>query len=141
MLTHLRILSIHEIRVVRGWTPFAVAGTENSSDTVRWWLGFGLLMLILIAIELFAMHRRSEVPSMAESIVIVAIWCLLAMAFNGVIWWQMGGKAGLQFATGYLLEWSLSIDNVFVFAVIFRYFQVPLLYQHRILNWGILARS
>ena len=69
----------------------------------------------------------------------MAVWCLLALAFNGVIWWWMGGKAGLQFATGYLLEWSLSMDNVFVFAVIFRYFQVPKVHQYRILYWGILG--
>jgi len=76
---------------------------------------------------------------MAESAVTVAIWCLLALAFNGLIVWCMGSKAGLQFATGYLLEWSLSMDNVFVFAVIFRYFQVPKIHQRRILFWGILG--
>ena len=76
---------------------------------------------------------------MAESAVTVAICCLLALAFNGIVWWRMGGTAGLQFATGYLLEWSLSMDNVFVFAVIFRYFQVPKTFQYRILYWGILG--
>ena len=76
---------------------------------------------------------------MAESAGTVVLWCLLALAFNGLIWWWKGGKAGLQFSTGYLLEWSLSMDNVFVFAVIFRYFQVPAIHQHRILYWGILG--
>ena len=76
---------------------------------------------------------------MAESAVTVAFCCLLALAFNGLIWWWKGGTAGLQFATGYLLEWSLSMDNVFVFAVIFRYFQVPKIHQYRILYWGILG--
>ena len=69
----------------------------------------------------------------------MAVWCLLALVFNGFIWWWLGGRAGLQFATGYLLEWSLSMDNVFVFAVIFRYFQVPKIHQYRILLWGILG--
>jgi tellurite resistance protein TerC len=84
-------------------------------------------------------QRRQRDPSMAESAVTVAVCCLLAVAFNGVVWWRMGGTAGLQFATGYLLEWSLSMDNVFVFAVIFRYFQVPKIHQYRILYWGILG--
>jgi tellurite resistance protein TerC len=69
----------------------------------------------------------------------VASWCLLAFAFGGVIYWRMGGTAGLQFTTGYLLEWSLSLDNIFVFALIFRYFQVPRVHQYRILYWGILG--
>ncbi len=69
----------------------------------------------------------------------MVLCCLLALAFNGLIWWWKGGNAGLQFSTGYLLEWSLSMDNVFVFAVIFRYFQVPKVHQHRILYWGLLG--
>ncbi len=83
--------------------------------------------------------RRQRDPSLAESAITVALCCLLALAVNGVVWWWMGGTAGLQFATGYLLEWSLSLDNVFVIAVIFRYFQVPKSQQYRILYWGILG--
>jgi tellurite resistance protein TerC len=104
-----------------------------------WWLGFGLLLLVLLATDLFTLHRRERDPSMVESTATVAVWCLLALAFNGIIAWGMGGMAGLQFATGYLLEWSLSMDNVFVFAIIFRYFQVPTVHQYRILFWGILG--
>ena len=116
-----------------------LASAEVSPVKLGWWLGFGLLLLVLIATDLFTLHRRERDPSMVESAFTVAVWCLLALAFNGVIWWRMGGKAGLQFATGYLLEWSLSMDNVFVFAVIFRYFQVPKRHQYRILFWGILG--
>ena len=76
---------------------------------------------------------------MVESAFTVAVCCLLALAFNGVIWRWQGSEAALQFSTGYLLEWSLSMDNVFVFAVIFRYFQVPRVFQYRILYWGILG--
>ena len=64
--------------------------------------------------------------------------CLLALGFNGVICWWKGSEAGLQFFTAYLLEWSLSMDNIFVFAIIFRYFEVPKLHQYRILYWGTL---
>ena len=78
-------------------------------------------------------------PSLAKSAVTVAVWCLLAIVFNGLVWWRLGGTAGVQFASGYLLEWSMSMDNVFVFAVIFRYFQVPKEHQYRVLFWGILG--
>ncbi|NCX99891.1 MAG: TerC/Alx family metal homeostasis membrane protein, partial [Planctomycetia bacterium] len=63
----------------------------------------------------------------------------LALGFNGVIWWWLGGQPAIEFLTGYLVEWSLSMDNVFVFAVIFGYFRVPLKYQYRVLFWGILG--
>ena len=106
---------------------------------VQWWLLFGLLISALIGIDLFALHRRARDPSLVESAITVAAWCLLALGFNGIVWLALGGKAGLQFATGYLLEWSMSMDNVFVFAVIFRYFQVPQRFQYRVLFWGILG--
>ena len=122
-----------------GWAAFALAEAGESTVQVGWWLGFGLLMLVLVATDLFTLHRRKRDPSMVESAITVGVWCLLALIFGGVIWRYMGGKAGLQFTTGYLLEWSLSMDNVFVFAVIFRYFQVPSVHQYRILHWGILG--
>ena len=67
------------------------------------------------------------------------VWCLLALAFNVLIWTWQGGNVAQQFLTGYLIEWSLSMDNVFVFAVIFNFFKVPRKYQHRVLFWGILG--
>ena len=121
------------------WAPFALAGAEGSCVPVWWWLGFGLLMLLLVATDLLTVHRLERDPSMVGSAATVAVCCLLALVFNAVIGWQMGGKAALQFSTGYLLEWSLSMDNIFVFAVIFRYFQVPKVHQYRILHWGIVG--
>jgi tellurite resistance protein TerC len=121
------------------WSVFAMEAHDASPANLWWWLGFGLLMLILLGTDLLALHRRKRDPSVRESAATVATWCLLAVAFNGVIWWWMGNRAGLQFSTGYLLEWSLSMDNVFVFAVIFRFFQVPKIHQYRILFWGILG--
>jgi tellurite resistance protein TerC len=67
------------------------------------------------------------------------MWAALALAFNGLVWHWGGTTAGIQFLTGYLVEWSLSMDNVFVFAVIFGFFRVPLKYQYRVLFWGILG--
>ena len=85
------------------------------------------------------LHRRNRSPTLRESLAFVAFWCLLALGFNAFVAWWRGPAAGIEFLTGYLLEWSLSMDNVFVFAVIFRYFQIPLDYQYRVLFWGILG--
>ena len=115
-----------------------VAAVDNFVN-VGGWLLFGLLVLLLVGVDLLVIHRKGHEPSMAESAVTVAVWILLAIGFNGFVWWLRGGTAGVQFATGYLLEWSLSMDNVFVFAVIFRFFQVPKEHQYRILFWGILG--
>ncbi|MGA2067359.1 MAG: TerC/Alx family metal homeostasis membrane protein [Thermoguttaceae bacterium] len=103
------------------------------------WIAFGALLAALLAVDLLVLHRTDRSGSLLESLGLVAFWCLLAMGFNVLVWWWLGGTAGLQFLTGYLLEWSLSMDNVFVFAVIFGYFQVPLNYQYRVLFWGILG--
>jgi tellurite resistance protein TerC len=103
------------------------------------WFAFGALVAALLIVDLFFLHREDRSPSLRESAASTVLWCLLALAFNGFTWWWRGSEAGLQFLTGYLVEWSLSMDNVFVFAVIFRYFQVPLEYQYRVLFWGILG--
>jgi tellurite resistance protein TerC len=109
-------------------------------QVIPWqWLGFGALVAVLLGLDLFIFHRHAHAPSLRESAAWTLFWCSLAAAFNGFVWWQYGGEAGVAFATGYVVEWSLSMDNVFVFAVIFRYFQVPLKYQYRVLFWGILG--
>ncbi len=107
---------------------------------VLWhWLAFGAMVFVLLILDLFVFHRESHEPSLRESAGWTIFWCSLALAFNGLIWYWLGSKPGLQFLTGYLVEWSLSMDNVFVFAVIFRFFRVPLKYQYRVLFWGILG--
>jgi tellurite resistance protein TerC len=103
------------------------------------WLAFGGLVVFLLGLDLLVLHREDHVPSMRESAGYTVFWILLAVGFNGFVWWWRGGEAGLQFLAGYLLEKALSMDNVFVFAVIFRYFCVPLQYQYRVLFWGILV--
>jgi tellurite resistance protein TerC len=119
--------------------PAGPVAAGDNSVSVQWWLLFGLLVAVLIAFDLFVIHRKGHEPSMRESAITVSVWFLLAVAFNACVWWWRGGTAGIQFASGYLLEWSMSMDNVFVFAVIFRYFQVPKEHQYRILFWGILG--
>jgi tellurite resistance protein TerC len=106
---------------------------------VIYWLAFGGFVVLMLVLDLFVFHRQSHAPTLRESAAWTAFWFSLALAFNGVIWYFMGGQNAQDFATGYLVEWSLSMDNVFVFAVIFRFFRVPLKYQYRVLFWGILG--
>jgi tellurite resistance protein TerC len=103
------------------------------------WVVFAVLVAILLALDLFVFHRHDRVPSLRESAGWTVFWCCLAAAFNGLVAWWGGAEAGLTFLTGYVIEWSLSMDNVFVFAVIFAFFRVPLQYQYRVLFWGILG--
>jgi len=104
-----------------------------------YWFAFGALVVVLLTLDMFVFHRRIHTPTMRESAGWTIFWASLALAFNGLIWWGQGAEAGLQFLTGYIVEWSLSMDNVFVFAVVFRFFHVPLMYQYRVLFWGILG--
>jgi tellurite resistance protein TerC len=103
------------------------------------WIVFGVLVAVLLSLDLFVFHRHDRVPSLRESACWTVFWCCLALAFNGLVAWWEGAEAGLTFLTGYVIEWSLSMDNVFVFAVIFTFFRVPLQYQYRVLFWGILG--
>jgi tellurite resistance protein TerC len=117
-------------------------------EVTAWhWLAFGGLVIVLLALDLFVFHRDDREPSLRESAAFTVFWVSLAIGFNVLLgWWdatQRGTPAGWQtageFLAGYLLEWSLSIDNVFVFVVIFRFFQVPKSHQYRVLFWGILG--
>jgi tellurite resistance protein TerC len=98
-----------------------------------------MLVAVLLALDLLVFHRHDRAPSLRESAGWTVFWCGLAVAFNGLVWWGLGREAGMDFLTGYVIEWSLSMDNVFVFAVIFRFFQIPAQYQYRVLFWGILG--
>jgi tellurite resistance protein TerC len=103
------------------------------------WIGFGALVAVLLALDLFVFHRHDHAPSLRESAGWTVFWCSLAAAFNALVWWRLGHEPGMAFLTGYVVEWMLSMDNVFVFAVIFRFFHVPKQFQYRVLFWGILG--
>lgn len=108
----------------------------------RWgWVAFGLVIVTLLSLDLGLVHRRARVLSLREAALWTLVWVSTAALFAiGIFLWHPERvRAGLEFITGYLIEWSLSVDNVFVFAVIFAYFAVPMEYQHRVLFWGILA--
>ncbi len=103
------------------------------------WLGFHLLVVIMLALDLGVFNRKAHAPSLREAAWWSVVWILLALAFNGVIWRTMGGVKAAEFFTGYLLEKSLSVDNLFVFILLFTAFQVPARNQHRILYWGVVG--
>ena len=103
------------------------------------WFAFAVLVVVLLALDLFVFHRHDHTPSLWESALLSAFWIGVGLAFNGLIWWWGGHQAGVKFLSGYLIEKSLSMDNVFVFVVIFRFFHVPMMYQYRVLFWGILG--
>lgn len=103
------------------------------------WILFAIFVLAMLALDLGVFHRRAHSVSLREAGAWSAAWVSLAVAFNLWIWHSFGTHKALEFLTGYLIEESLSVDNLFVFLVIFQYFAVPKPYQHRVLFWGILG--
>jgi tellurite resistance protein TerC len=109
-------------------------------ETSLWlWAGFNLFILAMLALDLGVFHRKSHEVSIREATVWSAVWITLALIFNAGLWFFRGSEPAIQFFTGYLIEKSLSVDNIFVIALIFSYFAVPSIYQHRVLFWGILG--
>jgi tellurite resistance protein TerC len=104
-----------------------------------WWVAFNALILSLLALDLGVFHRRGHAVGVREALTWSAIWVSLAIAFGMGIWWKLGPQPALEFFTGYLVEEALSVDNLFVFIMIFGYFRVPAELQHRVLFWGILG--
>ena len=103
------------------------------------WLTFLGVVIALLAIDLGIVHREDHEIGVAESLITSAVYILLGLGFGAWVWWQLGATAGMNYMTGFIVEKSLAIDNVFVIAMIFTYFGVPRLYQHRVLFWGILG--
>ncbi|HEX2514611.1 MAG TPA: TerC family protein [Chloroflexota bacterium] len=105
------------------------------------WLfvAFTVFVLGMLAIDLGVFHRQAHAVSLSEAGAWSAVWIALALGFNAGVLHFLGPQAGLEFLTGYLIEKALSVDNVFVFALLFSYFAVPAAYQHRVLFWGVLG--
>ncbi|HEX9831233.1 MAG TPA: TerC family protein [Thermodesulfobacteriota bacterium] len=109
------------------------------SQQVIFWVAFNVFVITMLVLDLGVFHRKSHVIKFKESLVWCAIWISLALLFNvGIYIWD-GKKMAIEFLTSYLIELSLSVDNLFVFLLIFSYFRVPAKYQHRVLFWGILG--
>lgn len=103
------------------------------------WVGFNVAVLAILALDLGVLHRKSERVGLKEAGIWSAIWVTLSLCFALAVYKTMGKQSGLEFLTGYLIEYALSVDNIFVFVLIFSYFKVPEKYQHRVLFWGIIG--
>jgi tellurite resistance protein TerC len=103
------------------------------------WIGFNVFVLGMLALDLGVFHRKAHEVSLREALAWSVVWICLALLFNLGIYHFWGSEKALEFLAGYLIEKSLSVDNIFVFLTIFSYFNVPSLYQHRVLFWGILG--
>lgn len=103
------------------------------------WIVFGVTVPVMLALDLGVFHRTSHAVGTKEALVWSAVWIVLSLAFGAVVWWQMGTGAAAEFITAYLIEKALSVDNIFVFIIIFSYFGIADRYQHRVLFWGILT--
>jgi tellurite resistance protein TerC len=110
----------------------------NAVEYPFWvWIFFFAVVLTALGVDLGIANRKSHAPTRRETLTWSAVWISLALLFNGFIYLQFGGFKAKEFLTGYIIELSLSVDNLFVFLLIFNYFKVPKKYQHRALFWGI----
>lgn len=122
-----------------------IAEIDFHTFPLFFWAGFVVFILVMVALDLGVFHRKSHVVSFREALMWTTIWFLLASAFCAWLWFrtgkhpETGRNMALEFFTGYLIELSLSADNVFIFALIFRSFGVPAQYQHKVLIWGVLS--
>ena len=103
------------------------------------WVGFSVFIVAMLGIDLGVLNRKAHVIRLREAAMFTALVVTCAGVFNGWIFVSQGSQPGLEFLTGYLIELALSVDNIFVFILVFSYFQVPAQYQHRVLFWGIIG--
>lgn len=103
------------------------------------WAAFMTLVMTLLFLDLGVLHRKTHEISIPESLKLSLFYIVVAMAYGGWVWWYLGDTAGMNYLTAYFVEKSLSLDNVFVISLVFSYFAIPRLYQHRVLFWGILG--
>ncbi|HSB26188.1 MAG TPA: TerC family protein [Burkholderiaceae bacterium] len=120
-------------------TVIALLQTGLAGTAIWIWLVFAGLIVALLAFDLGVLHKDDHVIGVGESLVLTAGYVGAALAFGGWVWWMKGAGSGIEYFTGFLIEKSLSMDNVFVIALIFGFFAIPRQYQHRVLFWGILG--
>ncbi len=108
-------------------------------QSVLLWVGFNVFVVIMLLVDLIVFHRKAHEVSIKEALIWSGVWIAVSLVFNVGVYSWYGHESALQFLTGYLIEKSLSVDNLFVFLVIFSYFKVPPRYQHKVLFWGILG--
>lgn len=103
------------------------------------WIIFNAFVLLMLALDLGVFHRHSQKITFKNAMTWSAVWISLALVFNGCIYYSMGKQPAIEFLTGYLVEKSLSVDNIFVFVLLFSFFKVPDEYRHRVLFWGVIG--
>lgn len=103
------------------------------------WVGFNVFVLLMLILDLAVFHRKSHEVKIKEALIWTGVWVSLALLFNFGVYLFAGKEKALEFLTGYLIEKSLSVDNIFVFILIFSYFKVPAAYQHKALFWGVIG--
>jgi tellurite resistance protein TerC len=106
---------------------------------IYFWIGFHVLIFLILSLDLGILNRRAHKIPLKEAVLWVAVWVTVALLFNLFVFFEFGKTKALEFFTGYLIEYSLSVDNIFVFILIFSYFAVKDEYQHKILFWGIIG--
>ena len=120
-------------------SPAAALRKERMATSIWFWIIFNVVVLALLAIDLGVFHRRAHVVGIKEAAIWSAVWIALSLLFAFGLYTFEGSKQATEFLTGYLIEKSLSVDNIFVMVLIFSYLGVPARYQHRVLFWGILG--
>src|SRR2546423_7567976 len=112
---------------------------DPSGSSTALWIGFSLFILFMLGLDLGLFNRKAHTIKHREAVAWSIVWVTLAMIFAGIVFWTQGRDLGLKFLTGYVIELSLSVDNLFVFLLIFAYFKVPSKFQHRVLFWGVIG--
>ena len=119
---------------------FYVNSMDLMGSSTSWlWIGFSIFIVLMLSLDLGLLNRKAHTIKYREAATWSVVWVSLAMCFAGLVFWYQGATRGLEFLTGYIIELSLSVDNLFVFLLIFSYFKVPAKYQHRVLFWGVLG--
>ncbi|QCR23054.1 TerC family protein [Pontibacter sp. SGAir0037] len=108
-------------------------------DNIIFWILFNGFVLLLLALDLFVFNRKDHEIKIREALLWSGFWILLSLVFNAIIYYWKGSGPAMEFLTAYLIEKSLSVDNLFVFILIFNYFSVPLKFQHKVLFWGVIG--
>jgi tellurite resistance protein TerC len=103
------------------------------------WVGIFSFVFALLVLDLGVLNRGAKVIEARRSLMLAGMYMAIGLGFGGFVWWQLGPRSGLEYVTGYVVEWSLAMDNLFVIAMIFAYLRIPREYQHRVLFWGIIG--
>ena len=114
-------------------------GHSLYGHSLETWIVFHLIILFLLAMDLGVFNKKSHIIGIKEALGWSAFWVAIGLSYGGYVFWHDGSKAGFEYLTGYVVEKSLSVDNLFVFAAIFSSFQIKRIYQHRLLFWGVIG--